>query len=176
MTKGKIIVIIVAVVVVLVVGVIVLMKRSPQSYLPSLGGAPAAPKGPTTREAPPQNIVVPESASTTPKGVAAPTVVAPANVANTASYRSFNLKAENNAFTPNTVIVKQGDTTDINITAVDKDYDFTQPDYGFKEPLPKGQTKKIQFGATAAGKFTFYCASCGGPEKGPVGYIIIAPK
>lgn len=166
-------------VIVIVVGVILLVKRTPSTYGPNApaGGAAAKPSGPVTREAAPQNVVVPSKDSKgVPQNVALPTNVSPASQTSDASFRGFSIKADNNEFIPNTVIVRQGDVADITVTAVDKDYDWSQPDYGFKTPIPKGTSKRIQFGATASGKFTFFCSVCGGPQKGPVGYLIVAQK
>jgi len=131
-----------------------------------------------TWQTPPQNIEVPEVGDTNiPEGVAVPKNVSPASESSDAKIRNFSdLKIENNKFTPREFIVKQGDIFDVNVTAVDKDYDFTQPDYGFNLNIKKGETKRVQFQTTAAGKFTFYCKSCGGPEKGPVGYLTVVPK
>jgi plastocyanin len=179
MSNKKLIIIAVAVVVVLI-GVLVFVKRAPQSgTITSTGGgnvSGAAPSGPVTREAAPANVVVPsEESKDVPQNVALPTVVS-SNPNQSTSFRSFDIKADGNKFSPDTVIVRQGDTININVTAVDKDYDFFQPDYGVKAQIPKGATKKVQFQGTASGKFLFYCVSCGGPDKGPTGYLIIAPK
>ena len=86
------------------------------------------------------------------------------------------MKAENNSFIPDTVVVNKGDVVHIDLTAVDKDYAFTQPDYGFDSPIAKGKTRAIEFQAVAGGKITFFCKICGGPEKGPVGYLIVKDK
>jgi hypothetical protein len=91
--------------------------------------------------------------------------------------RSFDdLLIDNDKFDPDTIVVHQGDTLRLNFTAVDKDYDFTQPDYFLSYPIPKGQKKMIPFQATIAGKFTFYCEKCGGPARGPVGYLEVLAK
>ena len=74
------------------------------------------------------------------------------------------------------MVVKQGDTVNLELTAVDANYGFTQPDYGFNAAIPDGKTQTIQFQALNVGNFTFYCASCGGPSKGPVGHIIVVAK
>lgn len=137
------------------------------------GGSPLV----STRGSAPTNVAVPEKgANNVPENVATPTVVGPAGVNTTASYRSFDISAAGGKFTPDTVIVRVKDTVHINLTAVDRDYDFTQPDYGFKVPVPKGQSKPIEFGATAPGKFTFYCSVCGGPDRGPVGYLVVVTQ
>lgn len=127
--------------------------------------------------APENNAAVPDPDSANlPSNVAKPQAVAPAGPGGDAKLRSFAISAKGNQFSPNTVIVKVGDTVHLAVAAMDKDYDFTQPDYGFRIPLPKGKAIPIEFQATAAGKFTFYCKSCGGPSKGPVGYLIVAAK
>jgi heme/copper-type cytochrome/quinol oxidase subunit 2 len=92
------------------------------------------------------------------------------------SYRSFNITVQNGAYSPDTVIVNQNDTVNLELTAVDAAYGFDQPDYGFNSAIPKGATKNIQFQALQSGNFLFYCASCGGPASGPVGHIIVVAK
>ncbi len=138
---------------------------------------PPAPAGPVTREAAPKNVVVPEMGASAPPGVAIPQNVAPANTTAGTSFRMFNVKMQAGTFLPNEIIVYQGDGVKVSITAVDQNYDFFQPDYlGNKIAIAKGKTWAWIFDATAAGKFKFYCPSCGGPAKGPVGYLIVKPK
>ncbi len=130
-----------------------------------------------TRLLAPTNVVVPEAgAQNISSSVAVPKVESAAASGADAKYRSFNIIVENGQFMPSTIAVNQGDTVNLQIGAVGGDYDFTQPDYGLRVPLPNGKNKTFQFAATAAGKFVFYCSSCGGPAKGPVGYLIVAAK
>jgi heme/copper-type cytochrome/quinol oxidase subunit 2 len=93
----------------------------------------------------------------------------------TAKSRSFSITISNNQFTPNQIAAYQGDNLAISFTAKDKNYDVYQPEYGWKQTILKGESKPVIFQATASGKFTFYCQSCGGPSKGPVGYIYVSP-
>lgn len=182
--KKIIIVVVVALAVLLLVAYLLSSFSAKKSAISPLGpagettGGPAQlPGGSATREAAPLNLSVPGATSTDiPANVAKPQIVGPANPSNTASFRSFTVSIKGNVFSPDTVIVKMGDIAHINFMAVDKDYDFTQPDYGFYVLIPKGQTKLVEFQATAEGKFTFYCKSCGGPAKGPVGYVVVVPK
>ena len=121
--------------------------------------------------------VVPDVGATGgPKNIAVPDISTSGNPTNKSSFRSFSLVASGGKFIPDTIIANQGDTIDITMTAIDRDYDFTQPDFGFKVQVPRGDAKKIQFTASATGKFTYYCAVCGGPFKGPLGYIVIVSK
>ena len=174
-TLGIIGVIVVAFVLVLLFAFV----KGPSGTIPGgINGQEVEPQGPVTREAPPRNVVVPDvGAENVPENVAVPESVSPAAPhRGDASFRSFNVSINGGKFEPDTVIVKMGDTARINVTAVDGDYDYFQPDYGFKVRLAQGETKFTQFDATAAGKFTIFCESCGGPDRGPVGYLIVAPK
>ena len=128
-----------------------------------------------TKEAVPAGTVIPGVGSSVPANVAAPTVVQPVNTKiNTGiQYRAFSLTIANGAFSPDTIIVRSGDVAHITITAADADYDFTQPDYGLRVGISKGQTKVVESQLSTPGKFTFYCGDCGGPDKGPKGYIIV---
>jgi len=132
----------------------------------------------STRTAVPANVAVPDKGATSaPSGVAVPAVQGAGDPSGSVSYRSFDISIKNNVFSPDTVIVNQGDTVDLEIDAVDANYAFTQPDYGFNAPIAEGKTQRIQFQALQSGNFTFYCSSCGGPSKGPVGHlIVVAPN
>jgi hypothetical protein len=132
-----------------------------------------------TRSEAPVSIMVPEKGTAdVPENVAIPEVTAPANLQNTGTFRKFSMAVSGNKFEPNTFVIREGDTLHIDITAVDKNYDFTQPDIGYQAtPLLQGKTGFIEFGSgVPAGKYAFYCSSCGGPVSGPVGYIIVAPR
>ena len=120
----------------------------------------------------PANVVVPnEGDKNVASGVAAPQIQTAAHPSGgSASYRQFPISAGNDAanndvFTPATVIVNKGDIIDLEITAVNHDYDFTQPDFGLKQIIAKGTTKRVQFSSVMTGKFTFYCTSCGAMES-----------
>jgi heme/copper-type cytochrome/quinol oxidase subunit 2 len=165
--------------IVLLVSIILFWPRAKTSPTQS-GTPPSNSQGLTSQSATvaavPANIGVPNEGDNVGSGVAVPQIQTPAHPsgAGTGDFRQFAISADNNAFVPATVIVKSGDIIDLEITAVDKNYDFTQPDYGFSAvSLPKGETTKVQFQALNTGKFTFYCASCGGPNKGPIGYVIV---
>lgn len=164
----------VAVVVAAVVLVAVFVKRGGTGVTGGVTPKATAPTGPVTRQSGIGNVTVPEvGAKDAPKDVAVPQNVAPGAPSGNTKLRIFGISVSGDKFTPNAVIVNFGDTVHINLTASDKDYDFFQPDYGLLAVLTKGQTKAAEFQATAAGKFTFYCRSCGGPAKGPVGYLVV---
>lgn len=153
---------------------IIAIAASQKNSTPS---APATPRSTPTRQAVAPDIPVPEIGSpNVPPNVAVPKTVADAAPKAEAKFRVFDLKFANGAVEPETVIVREGDTIRLNLLAVDRAYDFTQPDYGFNLELPKGTPKVLEFAGVQTGKFLFYCKQCGGPDKGPLGYILVAPK
>ncbi|RJQ29942.1 hypothetical protein C4571_00240 [Candidatus Parcubacteria bacterium] len=174
MERSKIFAIVVAVVViVVVVGFSVFIKRAPAPAPENGAESPAS----ATRAPAPEDIRVPEKDSTdVPENVAVPEIVAPSAPTSQSSFRSFDIKVERGKFVPDTVVVRKGDSIQLSITAVDGDYDFVQPDYGVRTALPEGVAKRIGFTAATDGKFTFFCESCGGPDRGPVGYIVVSQK
>lgn len=151
-------------------------SASPISGTPGQGGTAGAPAQSATRQPVSANVTVPGATSTVSTDVAKPSVVVQAAPGATANFRSFTIKVSGNAFSPSNVIAYVGDTVHISITAVDKDYDFYQPDYGLSLQLPKGVAKVVEFQVTTPDKYTFYCKSCGGPSSGPVGYVTVVPK
>lgn len=175
--KKKIIIVIIAVVAAFFIG-IVLGQWSAYNGAPSESIGFSSSSGvhafsPTHSAVPPDSVVPQKGATSAAVGVAVPVVQGPGDPSGNVEYRSFDLTIQKNAFSPSTVIVNQGDIVDLEITAVDGNYAFTQPDYGFNAPIKKGRTQRIQFQALQSGDFTFYCASCGGPSSGPVGHLIV---
>jgi heme/copper-type cytochrome/quinol oxidase subunit 2 len=124
----------------------------------------------------PAGVVAPNKGATALADVAIPVVQGSGDPSGNVDYRSFSIAIQNGAYTPDTVIVNQGDTVNLEITAVDGNYGFDQPDYGLSATIAKGKTQIVQFQALAPGNFTFYCPSCGGPSKGPVGHIMVVAK
>ncbi|MBI4087634.1 MAG: cupredoxin domain-containing protein [Candidatus Liptonbacteria bacterium] len=177
-SKSNVIVIVVAVAVMALLVVFgVVLKNKGGNEGPSLGDSAVSRDVTVTREPAPANVFVPSAgAKNVPANVAVPKAISKSGPLSDASYRSFTVAADGGRFMPDTVIVKQGDTVDLNITAVDGDYDFTQPDFGFKTVIAKATTQNIQFQATATGRFAFYCSLCGGPSQGPLGYIVVVQK
>ncbi len=138
------------------------------------GGAAA--DGAITREDVSADTEVPGLDSETPDNVARPTIVTPVVPGSDSSVRAFDMKIENGAFNPDTVIVQVNDVANVKIMAVDQSYSIVQPDYGFSLTIPKGETKVFAGQFTSPGKYLLYCPSCGGPDKGPKGYVVAVPK
>ena len=69
--------------------------------------------------------------------------------------RTFQIAAENYAFSPFNIIVNQGDKVRFVITAADHDYEFRLKAYDIKEKVEQGVPATINFTASRAGTFTF---------------------
>ena len=127
----------------------------------------------------PADIVVPETSTelseAQKKEIAIPVVVVPAAPGSESKFRTFKITAENDVFTPTKVIANAGDTVHIDFSAVGKNYDIMFPGYNMMQSAKAGETKILEFQALRTGDFTYYCPSCGGPDKGPTGHIIIVP-
>ncbi len=122
-------------------------------------------------------VVVPEPGGNVPDGVAKPEGVKPTMPGGLVDRRNIQeIKVLGDKFEPSTIIVYRNEVVDINFLAVDKNYDFTQPEYSMSVPLQKGRGRLVEFQALAVGDFVFYCASCGGPKNGPVGHFIVVEK
>lgn len=122
-------------------------------------------------------VVVPEKNQTgLSNNVAVPSVVKESAPDSATHDREFAIIISGNTFIPDTVIVREGDVARITFTAQDKIYDIVQPDQGLRIVLRAGETKLMASQFNRAGKYRFYCETCGGPKDGPVGYLIVAPR
>ncbi|KKW16839.1 MAG: Heme/copper-type cytochrome/quinol oxidase, subunit 2 [Parcubacteria group bacterium GW2011_GWA1_50_14] len=126
-----------------------------------------------TRSDVPENIAVPGTTSSVPSNVAKPVSTSPISKKGDEQLRVFEIRIDRNKFSPDTIILGKGDLAKISLTAVDHNYDFTQPDHGLMQVISKGQTKLVIYTFSNPGTFTFYCEQCGGPSRGPTGKIIV---
>ena len=174
--KNKPLVLLAAIVVIIFIALIIFYSRG------DIGQGPSSGVYSPTWEKAPANIEVPEKESVAQNdNIAIPVTVAEDNKSSENrevinQTRIFEINAENDKFFPNTVIAYQGDRVHIKITALDKDYDFYQPDYGARQIIPQGETKPTIFRVGESGEFNFFCETCGGLESSAVGYIIVKPN
>ncbi|MEK7651036.1 MAG: cupredoxin domain-containing protein [Patescibacteria group bacterium] len=116
-----------------------------------------------TREVVQTKIATPgEGATSAGKGVAVPTTVVQTGPA---AFRHFDISASGNDYSPNIIVVNEGDVIDLNFTAVDKGYDIFFSDFGIYKAAAKGELVKLQFQGNPYGEYKFYCKdSCGGAK------------
>jgi len=180
MDKKKIFAVVIAGLVLVAAAVLLVIGLSSKPSTPPAPSAesPTNQPPPVTREPlTDKNIAIPEKGDTNqPADVAVPGQTGPASPKGDSSFRGYTLQAAGGKFMPSEFIFKQGDIVRIDFTAADRSYDFTQPDYGIHVAVNKGETKTIEFQASASGKYTFYCDSCSDITPRPVGILTIVPK
>jgi len=180
MAKKEIIIVCIVVVLVLIGAAVLIAiknKSGSQTASPNPEAAVGAVESSSkTMGAVPAGTTVPEVGSAVPENVAPPTSERQVAPVTDSKYRTFDVSVTGDKFAPDTIIVRADDTFHITFLAGDKNYDFYQPDKGLFTVLPKGVKRIVESGYQQPGKYTFYCKSCGGPDKGPVGYIIAVPK
>jgi heme/copper-type cytochrome/quinol oxidase subunit 2 len=155
------------------------------SYVPSYNNEGDNKEGEVTndweenefRQAVPSGVIVPEEgeeiADDLKDIVAVPDEVVSASPGVDANLRVFKIRGEGNKFIPSQIIANFNDTIHVDITAVDKDYDFVLQGYNMRQSIPKGVTKPLEFQAVSEGRFLYYCESCGGVESGAIGEIVV---
>lgn len=119
-------------------------------------------------------IPTPElGAKNLPSGVASPVnvVLAPNGVA---SFRNFEVRAENGKFSPSIIVVNEKDVIDITLKAIDQDYSFSFPTTGVYRKVSKGTSGKLNFQVFSVGEFEFSCSDVCSPAV--VGKIIVNSK
>lgn len=90
------------------------------------------------------------------------------------AYRTFEIRGENNRFSPSRLIVNEGDSLVLNFLAVDGDYNLFIPDLGVFISASEGESKRHIFQASTAGDYEFYCRDICSEETR--GVLIVNPK
>ena len=97
-----------------------------------------------------------------------------------ADYGALTLVARtpmNGNWSERTIIVKQGETVLLRITSDDVTHGFLLPAFGVDAgPITPGKYKTVEFVATQAGTFTFYCSILCSDEHGAMyGTLVVLP-
>lgn len=87
----------------------------------------------------------------------------PAQVRLTGKVRHFYVKAVKYAYSPEKIVVNQGDVVKITFTSQDVPHGFYIKAYGFELIAKKGEKKYGKFVATKKGKFPIKCSVFCGP-------------
>lgn len=71
--------------------------------------------------------------------------------------RIFNVKLSKNGFDRTPIVVNQGDTVQLIITASDGSYDVELSGHDFYLTIPLNEARSSSFDATKSGRFSFAC-------------------
>lgn len=78
----------------------------------------------------------------------------------------FDIKAENDTFTPSQIEAKVGDVVRLNLIAYDKTYDLTISALNMSQSAQKGERTKLELQTVNAGSYEYVCQTCSGKTKG----------
>jgi heme/copper-type cytochrome/quinol oxidase subunit 2 len=133
------------------------------SSLPTVAGG--------TRHTITENIPTPgPNATNTPANVAIPTTVQQTGAI---ALRNFIITGTGGKFSPNTIVINQGDVINLTLVSADATYNIFFPDFGVTLTVPKGSAGSAQFQPPNYGQYQFYCKDvC---ASSPVGILIVNP-
>jgi heme/copper-type cytochrome/quinol oxidase subunit 2 len=88
--------------------------------------------------------------------------------------KTFEVKAEDYEFIPETITVNQGDRVIIKALSIDKDHGLGIKAYNIKQDMPKGKWVTIEFTADKKGEFPIHCTKfCGWKHFWMTGKLIV---
>lgn len=91
--------------------------------------------------------------------------------------KSFEIRARRYAYTPNVIIVNQGDLVRIRLISEDVSHGLYLDGYEIQTLAHPGQDGTLTFVADKTGRFTFRCAvTCGEFHPYMVGYLQVTPN
>ena len=156
--------------VIIVGGTIFFFQKSPKNQGTGVGQEEKKVENPNaletvqggTREKIKTQVKTPEPTDQAPsEDIAVPKAAIKVGEQKQAAIRTFELRGENGKFSPSTIVVDELDVVEIELNAVDGDYDIFFPDFGVVKTAKKGTTEKLQFQAYPFGEYVFRCkTSC----------------
>ncbi len=90
------------------------------------------------------------------------------------SVKVFNVSGANFRFDPKTITVKKGDKVRIIFKPLDMQHDLDITELGVDSPVTvAGETSEIEFTASKAGQFEYFCSVGNHRANGMVGTLIV---
>lgn len=84
------------------------------------------------------------------------------------------MEAKKFVYTPNRIVLKQGQPVTLEITAIDFTHGFNIPEWKIRSDLMAGQVTRIQLKPETVGEFDFLCDNfCGDGHEGMSGKIVV---
>ncbi len=155
------------VVAVLVVGIGAVMMNKQNSQ--QISQAPAAQTQNMEEAAESTSAESKEQAEATDKMQTSPAVAGTES-----SAKSIDVEAGSFYYKPNEIRVKKGETVKITLHSVSMMHDFNIDELNVKSPIVKnGDTGTVEFVASKAGEFEYYCSVGQHRAQGQVGKLIV---
>jgi cytochrome c oxidase subunit II len=88
--------------------------------------------------------------------------------------RVIRIQAKKFSYTPNEIIVKEGESVVLEFTSLDFMHGFSVPDLKIRADLPPGQATRVPLPSVKAGIYDFLCDNfCGSGHEQMSGRIIV---
>jgi plastocyanin len=117
-------------------------------------------------------ITEPTPTSSTPE-IATTPELSP-TLSNDAETKVFKIEAGSYYFKPNEIRVKKGDKVRIELSIVDMMHNLVIDELNVKTPTTQaGKSTSVEFTASQAGEFEFYCGVANHRKMGQVGKLIV---
>ncbi|MEF8788291.1 MAG: cupredoxin domain-containing protein, partial [Planctomycetota bacterium] len=90
--------------------------------------------------------------------------------------RVVEMTAEQFAFDPETVVVRQGEKVRLEVTSTDVTHGIGIEEFSIDQTLPPNETKEVTFSAPEPGTYQFQCSIfCGPGHRRMTGEIVVRP-
>lgn len=87
--------------------------------------------------------------------------------------RVFDVSITKDGYNPSEIVVNQGDSVNLRLTANGGDYDIAIPDIGLQMSVPEGENRTMAFQALVSGTFTYLCKESCPPSKIIKGSLVV---
>jgi len=152
--NGGIIITVVVIIIVVGLGWAYFKKNNPSAYQPAVNSEPIVM----------QNALEPGALAGNP-----------ADAAEEAPIKIYNIDSVNFKFSLTEISVKKGDRVRINLRVTDGFHDWVVDEFNAKtKQIAIGQTDSVEFTASRAGTFEYYCSVGTHRQMGMVGKLIVS--
>ncbi len=90
--------------------------------------------------------------------------------------REFSIVAKQWSFEPSEIRVKVGDTVRLKIRSIDVSHGLSIPDLGVNSYIEPGKETVVEFKATKAGRFPFFCSVYCGEGHGNMRGVLVVEE
>ncbi len=112
--------------------------------------------------------------TTTPTTTTASPATTDESMTTTTTVKVVNVEAGSFYYNPKEIRVKKGEKVKIVLTSKDMMHDFVIDELKVRAPITKaGTTSTVEFTATQAGTFEYYCSVANHRQRGQVGKLIV---
>ena len=104
-------------------------------------------------------------------------LLVPVNISHESQVHTIELDSSQYEFAPGRIVVNEGDTVQITLTASDVVHGFYLDGYEIQQRVEPGISEHVEFVASKRGKFRYRCSvSCGTMHPFMIGEMVVRPN